>query len=232
MRHKVPQFMTIVAILYSICAAEEKCYVFFPTTDRPQAIQDKLQSSLSGVTVTVFGRINDFNAKLELEPPDAIIAKPALISQFNNYEVTLTGLRKGKAEETYVVLSIGAPVDLQTIGAETTIGVIDVLGRAGMKSFISQFFKTEPKLKRVTKVEDLLPLLSFNMAAGVLIEDIFVNYFKSTSQLDFKTTSLPQTQSKIIALGIRKNGKADKTTAALKKADKALCSVFEVDSWK
>lgn len=224
--------LLIAAVAAVACHAQEKCYVFFPTTARPQAIQEKIQASLEGVTVTVFGRLNDLNAKIEIEPPDAIISKPALIEQFTDYSVTLNGVRKGNIGETYVVLSIGTSVDAKAVGAETTIGVIDVLGRTGMKSFITQFFPVEPKLKRVTKVEDLLPLLTFNMAAGILIEDIFVNYFKSTSQLDFKIAPLSSAKSGIIALGVSKNGKADKTTAALKKADKTVCSIFEVESWK
>jgi hypothetical protein len=226
------KLLLTIAFAVAVCQAQEKCYVFYPTTERPQSIQEKLQGALSGVTVTVFGRLNDLNVKTETDPPDAIISKPSLIGQFSDFSVKLNGVRKGKTGETYVILSIGTPVDIKTIGPETTIGVIDVLGRTGMKSFISQFFPVEPKIKRVTKVEDLLPLLTFNMAAGILIEDIFVNYFKSTSQLDFKIIPLPPAQSGIIALGVNKNGKADKTTAVLKKADKTICSIFEVDLWK
>jgi hypothetical protein len=222
----------LLSIMAATCLAQETCYIFYPTTMRPQILREKLAAALPGVEITVFGRLNDLTVKMGSEPPDAIIAKPSLIRQFPDFTVTLNGIRKGKTEESYVLMSIGTPVEAGAVGVGTTIGIIDVLGRTGMQSFIAQFFPVEPKLKRVTKVEDLLPLLTFNMASGILIEDVFVNYFKATSQLDFKITPLPPAQSGIIALGIRKKGNADKTITALKHADKVLCTIFEVEQWK
>lgn len=232
MKRKVMLFHAMLFLLTAQLLSQEKVYVFYPTTARPQAVQDKMTAAFAGVTVTVFGRYNDFTAKIEMEAPDAVITKPALIDQLGNYTVALKAERKGKSDESYVLMSINAPLEAASVNAETVIGVIDLLGRTGMKSFSEQFFTVEPKLKRVTKVEDLLPLLSFNMAAGILIEDVFVNYFKTTSQLSFSITPLTGAKGGILALGIKKDGKADKTLAALKKNDKELCGLLEVDLWK
>lgn len=212
--------------------SQEKLYVFYPTTTRPQTVREKMATAFSGVTVTVFGRYNDFIAKIKLDPPHAIITKPALIQQLGNFTIAANAVRKGKTDESYVLISVGAPVDPSTITAENVIGVIDLLGRAGTKAFAEQFFKVEPKLKRVTKVEDLLPLLSFRMATGIVIEDIYVNFFKSTSQMQFSITPLTGGTGGILALGIRKNCKADKTVAALKKNDKEICGMLEVELWR
>ena len=51
--------------------AEEKLYVFYPTTARPQTVQETLQEFFSGISVTVFGRYNDFSEKMATDPPDA-----------------------------------------------------------------------------------------------------------------------------------------------------------------
>ena len=232
MRIRIPYIGLLLQLFISVLFAQEKLYVFYPSTARPQAIQDKMQENFPGVTVTVFGRFNDFTTKIDLEPPDAILTKPALVKQLANYSPAVQGSRDGKTVETYVLLSINGPVDLSTVNAETVIGVFDILGRAGMNTFANQFFPTVPKLKRVTKVEDLLPLLTFNMAAAILIEDATVSFFKSTSNLTFSITPLPATTDGIAALGIRTGCKADKSAASLKKADKETSSFFKVDLWK
>ena len=212
--------------------AEEKLYVFYPTTARPQTVQETLQEFFSGISVTVFGRYNDFSEKMATDPPDAVITKPVFIEQHGDYSITLSGIRNGKSEETYVLLSIKDAIAPKAVNAEMVIGVIDVLGKAGMESFVNNLLSARPRLKRVTKVEDLLPLLTFNMAAGILIEDVFVKYFKTTSHLEFGITPISGSKGGIIALGLKKGAKADKTVGALKKADKKICALFEVDEWR
>ncbi|MBN1576564.1 MAG: hypothetical protein JW913_08430 [Chitinispirillaceae bacterium] len=231
MKYVITAFMGFI-FAASSTFAQEKLYVFYPTTARPQTVQEKMQEHFNGVSVTVFGRCIDMSEKVAAEPPDAVLSKPALIEQMGNYTIVLNGVRKGKTGATYVIMSINAPIDPKAVNAQTTIGAIDVLGRTGMKSFIGHFFPAEPKLKRVTKIEDLLPLLTFNMADAILVEDVFVNYFRSTSNLEFTVKPLSGATTGIIALGVKNNGNADKTVGALKKADKKLCALFEVDQWK
>jgi len=223
---------TLLALMCGMSFAQEKLYVFYPTTARPQAVQDKLQHSLNGVTVTVFGRFNDFSKKIEIDPPDAVVTKTAVIEDLSGYSVALNGIRNGTTKESYVIMSIKDPLTPDKITGETVIGVIDVFGRKGMKKFAEELFPTAPKLKRVTKVEDLLPLLTFNMAAGILIENVFVDYFKKTSQLEFSVNPVPGAKGGIIAVGIKDGAGVSETAEALKKADKSLCALFEVESWK
>lgn len=228
--------MKLLLILLMLSASksfsQDKVYVFYPSVARPQAVQEKITKSVQGVDVTVFGRYNDFIAKMEIEPAQMVITKPALIEQFGGYDIKIKGVRAGKSEETYVLLSIKNGVDIAVVTAETVIGVIDIFGRNKMNAFAKQFFPTTPKLKRVTKVEDLLPLLTFNMAAAILISEPAVQYFKSTSNLNFVITKLPESLDGIVALAVKKGGNAENIAVALRSADKELCSFFEVDLWK
>jgi hypothetical protein len=229
---RVKLFLIFLVYLAGSATALDKVYVFYPSVARPQAVQEKLQNSLQGVEVTVFGRYNDFTTKMEIEPAQMIITKPALIQQLSGYEIKLKGARAGKTEESYVLLSINKGVDLETLTPETVIGIIDIFGRNGMNKFAGEFFTVIPKLKRVTKVEDLLPLLTFNMATAILIQEPAIQYFKSTSNLNFVITKLPDSKDGIVALAVKSGGNADKIITVLKSADKELCSFFEVDLWK
>src|SRR5512133_688998 len=229
MRKKI---LFLLLLTVSTVFAQKNLYIFYPSIVRPQTIQDKVETVFQGTTVTVFGRYNDFSAKIEIEPPDMVITKTMLIKQLGSYTPVLHGYRNGKSEDSYVLLSINQPVDLKSITSETLIGTIDIMGRNGMNTFVSQFFPTTPKLKRVTKMEDLLPLLTFNMTVAVLVQEPAVSYFKTTSNLNFSITPLPETKDGIVALGVKNGTDSDKIIAALKSVDKEVCSFFEVDLWK
>lgn len=232
MKHKMVLTGTLWVLLFGMGTAKEKLYVFYPTTSRPQVVQDNLQSSLKGATVTVFGRFNDFSKKVEMEPPDVVITKTAVIEELSGFKVALNGSRKGKTKESYVIMSIKEPITADKITGETVLGVIDVRGRKGMKTFVDGLFPNPPKVKRVTKVEDLLPLLTFNMVAGILIEEIFVAYFRKTSQLEFIISPVSGSKGGIIAVGVKGDTGNSKTVGALRKADKTIGTIFEVDTWK
>ena len=226
------RLLFLLLLTTSAVFAQKNLYIFYPSIVRPQTIQDKVEKVFHGTTVTVFGRYNDFSAKIGIEPPDMIITKTMLIRQLGSYTTVLNGFRNGKSEDKYVLLSINQPVDPKSITSETLIGSIDILGRNGMNTFVSQFFPTTPKLKRVTKMEDLLPLLTFNMTAAILVQEPAVSYFKATSNLKFNVTPLPPTKDGIVALGIKDGIDPGKTIVALKSVDEEIRAFFEIDLWK
>lgn len=233
MKKKHIVFLFLSVILTTSTPSQEKLYVFYPSTLHFQSMQDSMTNSIQGISITVFDRYDSFSDKMKTDPPNAIITKPMLIKQqFNNYKVLLKGERNGITEEKYVLVSIEKPITVESVNTETVIGVIDILGRAGMKSFLKQYFPLEPKLKKVSKIGDLLPLLSFDFASGIMIEDIFLDYFKSTSQLKFAVTSLTGSKNGIVAFALKKDGNAEKTLASLKKNNKAICELFYIDQWK
>jgi len=228
-----------VLILFFLCLlttnlfAQEKLYVFYPTISNPEIIKDLLEKHVQRTDVLVFSKHDDFITKVKADLPDAIITKTVLIfDQLGNYEVLLNGQRNGKAETRYVILSINKSLNIESINTSTVIGVVNFLGRTGMGSFTKQFFSTAPRLKRVSKVGDLLPLLSLNIAAGILIEDVFVDYFKSTSQLNFFVTPLPVIINGTVGFAVKKERKADKAVNILKKNDKEICDLFHIQQWK
>lgn len=224
----------IVAILFRSgwAGAGMELYVFFPTTTRPIVIQEKMQRALNGVSVTVFGRYNDFAARMETKPPDAVLAKTALVESFDRYSIKVRGVRKGSMDERYVIVSIDEPVEMEQINGEITVGMIDVLGRNGMKKFAEGLFREPPKIKRVVKVEDLLPLLRFNLAACMVVEDVFVDYFREVSKLKLSVRPVPETKSGIIALGVIDNKRKGNIAEVLRKTDGVIRSLFGVDTWK
>jgi hypothetical protein len=229
----IATFLFVVSFLTTIVSGNEKLYIFYPSTFDYQSMQNKMDTELPDISITVFSRYDDFALKVKAEPPEAIITKPILIQdQFNDYEVILNGIRSGKTEDNYVVLSIDSNFAIKSITSESIIGIIDIMGRAGMKTFVNRQFSIEPKIKRVSRIGDLLPFLSLDIAAGIIIESVFIDYFKSTSQLQFTEIPLPESTTGVIAFAVKKGKQAEKSLNSLKQNKKSICELFYIQQWK
>lgn len=216
-----------------ILNAEENLYVFYPSTYRPQIIQDKLQNEMKGIKVTVFGRYVDFISKVQSDSPHAVVTKTRLIkNQLINYSVIKHGVRSGTKKESYILLSIESPVKPGSIDQKSTIGVIDFFGRSETSNFVSDLLSAKPNVKRVKKIEDLLPLLSFNLVTCILIEKTNVNYFQNTSTIKFAITPLKFSDEDIIALAQKNGTSIPKTINFTKQSCDLIKSFFYVDKFE
>ncbi len=209
----------------------ERLYVFYPSTVRTQIMQKELTNALPGIDIRVFGRYRDFKAKTKADSPDAILSKPPVIKSLPKYSINLQGSKKSKTKEAYVLLSVIQGTKLNPANmAGITVGAFDILGRKSMKKFIGKYLKANPKIKRVSKVEDLLQLLTFNMVKAILIPKIHVKYFKEISKLHFVVTPVPKMQVGIIALAVKNNGNATNTLKAFTNISSKVKALLDVDN--
>lgn len=233
MKRKIIGFQFLLTVLALNASARENLYVFYPSVLDHHSIQDSMTNVLKGITITVFGRYDDFIEKINTAPPNGIITKKVLIQkQLSDYNIRLNGEKGGKDEVRYLLLSTGKPLDIESVNSKTLIGVTDILGRKDMKSFSMQFFPAVPKLRKVPKVVDLLSMLSFGAVSAIMIQDVFLDYFKSTSQLTFHTTSLPVVKNGIVVFAENKKKKAEKTYSKLKANNTVICGLLYIDQWK
>lgn len=216
-----------------ILNAEENLYVFYPSTYRPQIIQDKLQNEMKGIRVTVFGRYVDFISKVQSDSPDAVITKTRLIEkQLLNYSVIKNGVRSGTKKESFILLSIDSSINTGSINQKSTIGVIDFFGRSETGNFVADLLSGKPNIKRVNKIEDLLPLLSFNLVCCILIEKTNLDYFQNTSTIKFSITPLKFSDEGIIALAQKKGISIQKINNFTKQSRDLIKSFFHVDKFE
>ncbi len=210
--------------------ASESLFVFFPTTVRPHILQKEISSSGPGLDVTAFGSFADFEDGVKAKPPDAILSLPEVIANLEGYRVTVIGKRKGESQEPFFIMSVEKALDPTQI-AGSKIGMVDFLGRKGMQKFVAGMFPSAPTLKTVAKVEDLLPLLTFGMASGILVTQAQVDYFRGVSQLKFVVTPIPGAGAGTICLAIRKGAEAPKAIQALKAMDAEVRKLLGDVKW-
>jgi hypothetical protein len=223
--------MSCGVCLWAFSLAAQDLYVFSPATERAITIQRKLSEACPSITVSAFGRYNDFAAELEEGRPDAVVTLSATIAKHKAYTIRLTGIHGGRAQQPYVLCSIDHTVELGSIES-TTIGTIDILGREGTEKFVSSFFGKTPKVKRVTKLEDLLPLLIFGMADAVLVCNQHVDCIRTLSKQNIMITPLPAPQTYSLVVAAQMGAEGEKVVAALSQLDSSALSVVGVEKWK
>ena len=205
----------------------QKLYVFYPTFIRPKTMQEQLQKSFPGIEVMVFGRYKDFFAKVNSEKPDAILTKTPLLEQFPDYKIKFSGVRKGEIKEKYVILSTNGKKS-----ENKTIGVVNFLGRKELKDFLEKYFSDNVKIKHVNKMEDLLPLLTFNMVDGIFVSEKDATYFMNISNLSFTITELPEVELGIINLAITNSKHMDFISSTVGNMPKNTFTLLGVEKWQ
>src|SRR4051812_47077791 len=133
--------------------ADAKLLVFLHVAVKQRALQTEIEAALPHVTVTAVGRVGDFDRALK-DGQDAVLTLPLVLAA-HGLAVALRGLRGGASDEKYALVGADAPPDPARV---TAVGVLDLLGREGMNSFVHNLVGGAPRVERVTKVEDLLPL--------------------------------------------------------------------------
>ncbi|TDI95263.1 MAG: hypothetical protein E2O76_13635 [Caldithrix sp.] len=232
--HRLSKLLTGVFVLALLgaphSAGKESLYIFLPTEVRPKVLQDKLSQACPNLKITAFGRIKDFKVKIAQEPPTAILTITPVLKLFDDYSTKFSGLLNGSKFQKYVLLSVEQPIELNGL-SDKTIGVVDFLGRKGMKVLYARLFRPAPKLKRVTKLEDLLTLLNFKMVDAILLPASKVASFREKSKLNFVITKLENIKLGLTALAVNRKEKATAVIEAIKKLDKENKALLGVEAW-
>jgi hypothetical protein len=209
--------------------AGAKVYVFFPSLLRPNAIQSALSEKCSGLDITVFGRLADFQGQMTSAPPDGVIAPHAVLEQFAGYKSVLKGSLKGSTSEPLVFLSVGKGVADDGL-AKLNLGVVGFLDRAKLGNWVQGAVGSQPKLKNVTKIEDLLPLLTFQNADAVLIQESAAKEIKSKSQANLVETKA-KGKYELVGVAAKDDASAKALEAAFKGLGAKEKNMLGVDGW-
>jgi hypothetical protein len=205
-------------------------HVYLHTEAKSAVLESALKERLPALDITVFGRFTDFEDALTARKPDAVLAiLPLLLSQ--NIPVTLQGLRENNEREPYVLLSAGGSLDGSLSGK--VIGVVDLLGRAGTQDFVGRLLKTpDLKFKRVTKIEDLLPLLQFSAAEGVLVPAVAVKGLTERSRLPLRVKNLDDAMVGLPAVGVLNGTTRAMVIGQLQALDAQTRRLLGIDRWR
>ena len=206
-------------------AQSGRLLVFLHVAVKQRALQSGLQAALPGVAVTAVGRIGDFERSLK-EGTDAVVALPVVLSAFK-LSPKLRGARGGSSEEKYSLVGVGNAPNPQDINA---LGALDFLGREGTNGFVKSLLEASPRIERVSKVEDLLPLLQMQRVDAILLPSRLYSEIKGASKLNLAQRELGKSVGLPAAVGITASGA--QVLNALSQMSTQAAKILGVDSWR
>lgn len=191
---------------------------------KQRALQSLLSSGLPGVTTTTVGRIADFERALQ-DGPDAVLTLPLVLGD-RGLTASLRGSFRGSNDEHYALVASSA-LDRNRV---TSVGALDILGREGTTRFVRTLVGGEPRIERVTKVEDLLPLLQMQRVESVLLPARLVQELRAASRLPLVDVELEHDVGLPAAAGVGPNAAA--VLGVISRMPKELSKLFGVDAWR
>lgn len=197
--------------------------VFLQLDMKQGVLQSRLREGL-GVSVTAVGRVADFQRELE-KAPDVVLTLPLVLEE-HGLAVRLQGRWAERDEEPCVLVGNGAPPRPETV---RRLGALDFLGHKGMKAFVLRLLGSSPNVKRVTKFEDLLPLLQLEMADAILVPKRLVPALATRTALKLEMTEVGQLSLPAAAV-LSPAGQA--LLERFKALPKKLSSEMGVDAWR
>lgn len=220
----------ISALLCPLSLWAKSLFVFVPTEIKANIIENKISETCKNIQVTVFGRAKDFHKQVVSNPPSTILSLLPVIQYSKGYSPLLQGTRRGSDSEDYVLVSIDQAIGKNDLD-KIKIGVLDLLGRRQMNQFVSHLFQEDIKVKRVTKMEDLLPLLSFGSVQGLFISEHIYRKIAPKTELNLVATSL-NIRVGIASAAFNSEGDRDEVTNCITKFEDDLNEVLGVESWQ
>jgi hypothetical protein len=206
-------------------AAQQNLLVFLHVARKQRAFQNELTQALPGIAVTAVGRIADFDRALA-EGQDAVLSLPLILSA-RGLAPKLRGQRLGSSEEKYALIAADALPDAAHINA---VGALDLLGRDGTTDFVQHLVGSKPKVERVTKVEDLLPLLQMRRVDAILLPSRLFAELRTSSRMSLVQRELPGAIG-LPAVASTGPGGAE-IAARISKLPASLAAILGVDAWR
>lgn len=204
-------------------------HVFLQLDAKSGALEKMLQQQLPGLALTVFSRYRDLEDASATAKPDGLVAITPVLQQ-RGKKPSLQGTRGGKDMEPYLLVWVGTTLDGPLSGK--TIGAVDVMGRDGTQTFVAGLLKANDiKVKRVAKTEDLLPLLEFNAADGILIPSSTLARLTERTRLAIKSREVPGGPVGLPALAVFNDAAKNSITKAFSAVDAATKKILGIDAW-
>jgi hypothetical protein len=199
--------------------------VYLHVAVKQRAFQSLLGVGLPGVDTTAVGRVGDFERALQ-DSPDAVLTLPAVLAA-NGLSAALRGFARGSSEERYALVGTGSAPEA---GKVASVGALDLLGRDGTNRFVKRLVGAQARVERVTKIEDLLPLLQMQRVEAVLLPARLVAELRSASRLPLAERELDVTVALPAVANTGPGGAA--LLGAISKMPRDVGKLLGVEEWR
>ncbi|MFT3923915.1 MAG: hypothetical protein QM778_15385 [Myxococcales bacterium] len=199
--------------------------VFLHLLMKQRALQAELSEALSALTITAVGRVADFDRALQQGQDAVLTLTPVLES--HGFTPRLRGYRHGRSDEPYALVSVDRMPARESIRG---VGALDLLGREGTVEFVHELVDAEPNVERVSKLEDLLPLLQLKRVEAILLPARLVPELQRTSEMRLVARELEHRVG-LVALAVLTPA-GNQPLSAVTKLKPDILQQLGIDAWR
>lgn len=148
-------------------AASAKLGIFYPTTLQAKDIEKAFEKDPinKNLKVVAFGNFEDFQTSVDAEAMDFAIVPSVYLKYYSQFQPIFQMTAAGKTTFKYLLVSLDPSWNKDRIG-QGTAGIVNTIGRDKTKALVDELManKTFKRIKQVSKVADLFPLLALGNA--------------------------------------------------------------------
>jgi len=208
-----------------------RAFVFVPSDEKSMNIEKTLAGATDSIEFTVFGRAKDLEQSVRQSNPEIVIAPEPTLRDLN-LSPTLLGRRAGSTTEPYVLITVDQPAAPKSMQPHT-VGVLGIMDHSSMKRHCGELLGTgEQKVKTVTKYADLLPLLQFKAAQGVVLPKRFSGTLTSRSALKLISNDIPDGRVGLTSVAIQNQQVKVSAIDQLRRLNGAAMAALGVEDWQ
>lgn len=216
---------------YAVANGTVRVLAFIPSDEKSRNIEKKLAPSMGSIELTVFGRAKDLENSVAQLSPEAVIAPEPTLRDLG-LSPALEGKRSGSTTEPYVLITVDKPASPQSMAAHT-VGVFGIMGHSSMKKHCQDLLgTTDQKIKTVTKYADLLPLLQFQAARGVVLPKRFASTLTSRSTLKLVLNEIPGGRVGLTSVAIPNQKARSTVVSTMQNLDGSAKEALGVEGWQ
>ena len=138
----------------------------------------------------------------------------------------LRGYRKGRPDEPYALVGVDVAPD---VTGTKSVGTLDLLGREGTTSFVHDLTSKGAQVERVSKLEDLLPLLQLQRVDAILLPSRLVPDVQKLSAMKLRAKELDKRVG-LVAVAVLSSA-GNEPLAAVSKLKPSILQQLGIDGW-
>ena len=160
-----------------------------PVKEREKSL--KSDAALSGMQVTVFGQFREFDSANKTKAKYLIV--PSSFVKYNpEYKAVYQFGKDGHSNTKFLILATKPEWTIDKFSAGK-VGIVDELGRKDTKTYVTDIAGKFKLIKRVTKPDDLMPLLVLENADYIIVRSD--NYEILKKKFTAKTIKVGETKT-------------------------------------
>jgi len=195
--------LLLILLFYFSFIQSHSLYIFYPNIQNSDSLKIKLEKQLLNTKVKIFGKYSLLKKELKKNSSCYIISTPIVFKELDTLFTTkLKGVKNNSITENYTLISLSDNKFKIDSIKKSKIGFVNQGSRKYNEKLVKKILSIKTNnVKRVTKLEDLISLLRFNIIDYALIQKDELSRIKKLTNLNIYSKNIENPHIEIISFG-------------------------------